>query len=136
MMANNALPCPFCNSNDVVQVEKFTGNYRYGKPVYIVFDQCSLCEASTRSFSYIIDNLVEKKNAENSALSAWNKRGNNLLSECEAYWYLEPYGRYGYYAYCSRCHHEYEYDGNPLPVCPHCKSRMNLEPIYVKEIEP
>jgi Lar family restriction alleviation protein len=70
----NALDCPFCGNDDIHMLNKYTGNYKHGKPVYIVFAQCSLCHASSRAFSYTVDINKELQEACNNALEAWNLR--------------------------------------------------------------
>lgn len=130
-MSSEVLPCPFCENEDIIKTEKFTGNYRYGKPVYIVFMKCSLCEAATRSFSYIVDNEAEKQNAEIHALKAWNKRGSNSKETKLAHWEIERDGNW-FFALCSNCNEEFPYDG-VIEYCPSCKSKMNTKPVFCKE---
>ena len=123
------LPCPFCECSDILLQEKFTGSYRYGKPVYIAFLKCSLCEAATRSFSYIIDNEVEKRNSLSFAYDAWNRRGKRYHRTNSATWEVERDGLY-HFAMCSACGKEIEYHGIALSTCPDCKASMEPEPKF------
>lgn len=130
-MSTEAMSCPFCDNKDIRKTEKFTGNYRYGKPVYIVFMKCSLCEAAARSFSYIVDNDTEKSNAEKDALSAWNKRGCDQKETNIAQWEIERDGNW-LFAMCSSCKEEFPYD-NHIDFCPSCRAKMSTKTIFYQE---
>ena len=131
-MKNNALSCPFCESDEIAKVEKFTGNYRYGKPVYIVFVRCQLCEACTKSFPYIVSDAKEAQQAEEFALDAWNRRGKLRNKTTTARWEVERDG-YRHYAMCTSCKKEVPYFGTAIPVCPNCESIMDSDIVFYEE---
>ena len=124
---NDDLPCPFCGCEDIEYVIKFTGNFKHGRPVYIVFCKCGLCGASSRSFPYTDGILLEYEQAMFHAFEAWDRRADvqkrNMVSE----WILERDGHYSF-AFCPVCemnfdanHHDYQF----YNYCPNCGTKMN-----------
>lgn len=123
------LPCPFCGNEEILPIEKFTGSYRFGKPVYILFAECSLCGASSKAKSFTFDNDEEAEFAARTAANAWNRRFEHLSEENLGKWEVELDG-YAQYAMCSECQNECIYEGNSFPFCPFCGSHMDKEVVF------
>ena len=130
-------PCPFCGSEDIETPQKFTGNYKHGKPTYITFNKCNLCGASSRAFSYTVGIDYEYEEAIVHAIEAWNRRSrapleNEHLEQWEVVWNDERLS-----LTCSYCRSEFNFGGkitswSPIRRCPGCLSQMSMDLIEVQ----
>lgn len=132
--------CPFCGSEDVEIQNKFTGNYKHGKPTYIAFNRCSLCGSSSRAYAYTIGIDNEFEDAVVHASEAWNRRSQVPLSCNNAEHWSVSWNDKRITFTCSFCQSKLNFTGKihsflPINRCPECLREMIDDLIEFKEEE-
>ena len=122
--------CPFCGSGDIDIQDKFTGNYKHGKPVRIIFCRCSLCGVSSRPSSYTVDIDNEYERAVEKALEAWNRRPRGVIPTDDSEHWNVSWSKEQLTFTCSFCESKLNFIGRiesflPIKRCPECLSIMN-----------